>query len=616
MRRYSAIARTVAWVLVFLAVVPSPGSRAADPQPYKVELRPSGDATLDDAVRASSTLISLRDKAPVGGFALVRRAEADLARVQDALHAFGYYNGKVTLTIAGHAISDPALPTTIDAAPATPPLPVVIAIARGPRFHFGRIEIEGVVPRAIEPRIAAAPRLTPGRDALAAEVLAAKGRLLAALREAGYPEATVTLPPAVLHPDTARLDVTFQVTTGPHADLGPIRFTGLRTVSEAFMRRRLLLHAGMPFSPSSLGKAQRDLLSLGVFSSVRILPATHLDAAGTLPVDVAVIERKRHAVDLGASYSTDLGVSLNASWRHRNLFGAAEQLILTSAVQLAGSATTKPGYQVGAQFLKPDFMRRDQTLDISLNAVKQSLWAYDQTGLIQRVGIERKLTPHWTLHVGTLSEEEVITQNDIRRDYNLFGLPVSLKYDTTNSLLDPTNGVRATVSFTPVESFGTPGGTYFLTQIAGSTYLDFGTKGRSVLALRGLVGQASGVGVFGMPPDQRFYAGGNGTVRGYRFQSLGPQFSNDRPTGGTAVSAATVEFRQRFLAHFGAVAFIDAGQISTDGQPLGQTWHLGAGVGGRYYTSIGPIRVDIAVPVDRQPGGDSFELYIGIGQAF
>jgi translocation and assembly module TamA len=191
-----------------------------------------------------------------------------------------------------------------------------------------------------------------------------------------------------------------------------------------------------------------------------------------------------------------------------------------------------------------------------------------------------------------------------------------VKYDSTTNLLNPTSGVRAMLSVTPTQSLGKPDATFFITQLSGSTYLDLLSDGRSVLALRGLVGQVSGTGVFGLPPDQRFYAGGSGTVRGYRYQSIGPQFADEKPTGGTAISAGSVEFRQRILGNYGVVGFVDAGQVSNTGAPFTQSWRIGAGVGARYYTSIGPIRLDVAVPLNKEPGGDSFELYIGIGQAF
>ena len=126
----------------------------------------------------------------------------------------------------------------------------------------------------------------------------------------------------------------------------------------------------------------------------------------------------------------------------------------------------------------------------------------------------------------------------------------------------------------------------------------------------------SGAGVFGLPPDQRFYAGGSATVRGYRYQTLGPQFRDGTPTGGTAISTGTVEWRQRILGNYGIVGFVDVGQVSSNGAPFTSDWHAGAGIGARYYTSIGPIRLDVAVPLNKLPGGDLLEIYIGIGQAF
>ena len=152
--------------------------------------------------------------------------------------------------------------------------------------------------------------------------------------------------------------------------------------------------------------------------------------------------------------------------------------------------------------------------------------------------------------------------------------------------------------------------------LVGASGVHVGQDDLGVEAARGLVGQASGVGVFGIPPDQRFYAGGSATVRGYRYQTLGPQFPDEKPTGGTAISTGTVELRQRILGNYGVVGFVDVGQVSANGAPFTSNWHAGTGVGARYYTPIGPIRLDVAVPLDKLPGGDSFELYIGIGQAF
>jgi translocation and assembly module TamA len=585
---------------------------AADPQPYEVRLARTGNSGLDAALHDSARLISLQKSSPVGGFALVQRARQDRDRFAIALHSFGFYKAEIALTIGGRALDDPTVVDTINRAPANRPILVDVKFTLGPQFHIGHVAIHGAVP----PEIARKLGVSSGQPAIAADVLAARDRLLSLLREDGYPLAKVDLPPALLRPADHALDVTFEVSTGQQAEFGDITVTGLQNMHESYVRRRLLLHTGQRFSPSAIEKARQDLLSVGTFSSVRIEPADHLDASGRLPLNVIVTERPLRAVDFGAGYSTDLGVNFSAEWHHRNLFGNAEQLNLLAAVQLGGSALIQPGYHFGAQFLKPDFLARDQTLEIDLDAVKQSLQAYDQRALLQKIAIDRKLTPQWSVTVGISGEQEDITQQGVRTHFNLIGLPLGVKYDNTNNLLDPTRGIRASITATPTEALGSNNTSFVILQAAASTYIDLSGSGRSVLALRGLVGEVPGTGTFSLPPDQRFYAGGSATVRGFRYQSIGPRFPNNDPTGGTGVAAGTVEFRQRILGNYGAVAFVDAGQVNANGTAFTSTWRVGAGVGFRYYTSIGPIRLDVAVPLNRQPGGDSFELYIGIGQAF
>lgn len=607
------LTRVVVPLLVaLLAGLSGSRSLGADPQPYTVTLKPTGDSALDGVLHDSSTLVSLQASAPSGGFALTERARQDAGRFATAMQGFGYYKAQVTMTLGGRPLSDPMLVDTIDAAPGDPPLPVVVAFDLGPRFQLGQVRIDGAVP----PGFAARLGLSSGQPAIAADVLAARDSLLAGLRGNGYALAKVTLLPASLRPDENLLDVTFQVDPGMLVNIGAVSVGGLQDMNESFVRQRLLLHPGERFNPGAIEAARQDLAAIGVFSVVRAEPAEALDGQGNLPVRFDVTERPLHAVDLGAAYSTDLGINFTAGWHHRNLFGNAEQLNLTGAFQLGGNAETKPGYQANAQFIKPDFLARDQALELDFGAIKQSLEAYDQIALVQKVALNRKFSPHWSGSLGLSGEQEQITQEGVVRHYNLAGLPASVRYDSTTSQLDPVSGVRATVSVTPTEALSRKSATFFILQAAGSTYFDLRDDGRSVLALRGLVGQASGVGVFGLPPDQRFYAGGSGTVRGYRYQSIGPHFADNRPAGGTAVATGGVEIRQRILDKYGVVAFVDTGQVTTDGAPFTGTWRAGAGIGARYYTPIGPIRLDVAVPLTKQPGGDTFELYIGIGQAF
>jgi translocation and assembly module TamA len=230
--------------------------------------------------------------------------------------------------------------------------------------------------------------------------------------------------------------------------------------------------------------------------------------------------------------------------------------------------------------------------------------------------------------------------------YTLFAAPLSLSYDSTglsSPLLDATHGVRAALTVTPTLSLGPPDATFIITQIRASAYLDLhdlagGAPGRTVIAVRGLYGYAQGAGsVTDLPPDQRFYAGGSGTVRGYRFQSVGPQFSDPQisanaspaalaaigpdfsentPVGGLAVDAGSVELRQRVGLNYGFAVFADAGRVGETATPFTGKYAFGVGTGLRYYTPIGPLRVDIAFPVHRSTTDDRLEVYIGLGQSF
>ncbi len=607
-------------LLAALAMVGSPSLQAADPQAYTVTFSDTGNAALDQALKDSSTLLDLSQNAPVGPVALVARAQKDVERFTIALDSFGFYKGKAQVRIAGRALDDPGLYDFVARAPANPPLQVAVTVELGPLFHLRKVEVNGTLPAQTEASLG----LRPGAPAVAADVLAARDRLLEALRDDGHALAKVSEPIALLIPDANALDVSYPVEAGPVASLGQISVHGLTDVNEDYVQRRLLVFYGDQFKPGDIEKARQDLTTIGVFSSVRARVGEKLDAQGRLPVTFEVTERPKRAINIGAAFSTDLGGSLSSMWQHRNLFGNAEQLNLTAGVaQLGGNSTTGIGYKGMAGFVKPDFLQRDQSLQINLGGLKQSLIAYDQKAVLGDILLSRKFADHWNGSIGLAGEQSQITQESqtglfsTTNNYTLISLPVSLKYDSTNSLLDPTVGIRAAASLTPIHPLAGPhNDTFLVMQVTGSSYFDLTEPGRSILALRGTVGDLQGANQFDLPPDKRFYAGGSSTVRGYRFQSIGPQTFSGKPLGGTAMAAGTLEFRQRILEDYGAVAFADVGQVNATGLPFTGIWRLGAGLGARYYTAFGPIRLDVALPVVKQNNGGSFEVYIGLGQAF
>ncbi|MDB5738128.1 MAG: hypothetical protein JWO65_1796, partial [Sphingomonas bacterium] len=154
---------------------------------------------------------------------------------------------------------------------------------------------------------------------------------------------------------------------------------------------------------------------------------------------------------------------------------------------------------------------------------------------------------------------------------------------------------------------------YLRTQLDGSAYYPVGDK--LVIAGRGRVGTTVGIARFDLAPSRRYYAGGGGSVRGFGYQQLGPKDVQNNPIGGLSSTELAFEARYRF-GNFGIVPFFDAGRVGQTAMPSISGMRYGAGIGGRYYTNFGPMRLDVATPINRQPGESKIALYISIGQAF
>lgn len=596
------------------------GGRAADALRYAVSIAPSGVAKLDGAVPDASDLVRLRDAGgaegfPLGGAALMARAKADAGRFAAMMGSLGYYDGVATVRIAGRTLDDPALPGVLDAWPEEQPVPVAVGFETGPQFSVRRIVVQGdAAGEGID--------LHPGDPAVAADVLAAAAKLRARLLDGGHALAKVGEPEASLDRAAQAIDVTIAVAAGPRVDIGAVSISGLDHLDEDFVRRRLGLQPGTPFDPAVLEADRARLARVPAVASVRITPGDALDGDGRLPIGVTVAERKRHIVTFSAGYATDLGGEVEATWTNRNLWGGGETLAASAGVtNLGGTDSVQPGYRVVAQLTVPDFPRalpfgHDPVLGVNAQAVKEYLDAYDRTAVVLGTSLTVGFGKSFSGIGGLTVERSYIVQNGVGRNYALVQTPLTARLDTTDNLLEPTRGVRASAILTPTYSYSSPSASFLIAQAQASTYFDLAAPGRTILALRGLVGATHGATTFEIPPDQRFYAGGTGTVRGYKYQSVGPQFANGNPTGGTAIAAATLELRQRIGESWGAAAFVDVGGVGTNGIPLSGQLRTGVGLGARYYTGFGALRLDAALPLQRPRGGDIGEIYIGLGEAF
>jgi translocation and assembly module TamA len=601
-----------------------------------------GSSTLIGPLQEASNLYRLRQDAPIDGQSLVRRAANDLAPMLDALWGAGYYNAKIEIEVAAHHLRlgrpPPAgIAAAAEAYRAREPVPIQVAVKTGPLFHLRQIRITDArtgrpfPPTILPPR---AIKLAPGDPARAAVIRAARVALVDWFRAQSRPLAKVTtIKPVVYHSKQA-MDVAIAVDPGPRASFGNVTVSGRSQVDPRVVRSHVYIEPGYLYSPTPVAETRKSILSLPAISSVRIHEAKALDAQGRLPITVDVTDRKRHVVGFSARYSTLDGPDVSAYWQHRNLFGGGESLRLEGEAflppQTYGSfidsldtfGWSDLGGRFKASFVKPALQgtRNDLLLD---GVIEKDRTGGDRFGgyTARRdqasAAIRHRFSGSSSAQIGFSAEKGETTDTLGTVDYRLFGIPASAIYDSTDRALDPTRGVRASGSIAVYPTFFGSSVGLVESKAQGSTYYAVDDDAKLVLAGRAAVGSVAGAALAAIPANHRFYAGGGGSVRGYRHQSLSPLAANGEVIGGRSLFTASFESRWRVTDVFGVVPFLDMGQaFNAEFPDFSQTLRFAAGIGFRYYTAVGPIRVDFAFPLNPRPGDASFAFYVGIGQAF
>ncbi|MFC0386403.1 autotransporter assembly complex protein TamA [Muricoccus vinaceus] len=588
---------------------------------YQVQIAPTGDAALDDALSAVSRLIQLREEAPTTAFGLVARAADDRERLARALHSEGYWGGSIQILLGSLALSTSELVERLEKGQERPVM-VRIRTEPGPRYTLSSIVVSASTQDGMAPVAAVTEEdigLSPGDPAAAAPVLAAEERLVRRLLAAGYPLASVVRRNTVVDYDRRSMEVAWTLALGPQASFGAPQVAGTERVDPGFLVSFAANQlAGETYSPERLEQARKRIMALGAFASVRSEPGERLDRAGQLPVTFNVTERPRHAIGITAAYETNYGPSVQVYWEHRNLFGSAERLRLEAEVARLGSGALVDGstYRAFATLGVPGLFGRDLTLVTTAGALRERLRAYDRDAGVASAILEQRVSDHLTFGIGpTLDIGESGLPGGPLRPYQIAGVALTGRWDGTDSLLNPTKGWRVNGRLTPGWSFRETA-PFTPLRVTVSTYQDMLGDGRSILALRGSFGTLVGSDRLDVPQHQRFFAGGGGSVRGYDYQSIGPRDAQGRPLGGASLLEASVEWRQRIGESWGGVAFVDAGTVGTGTFPDTSSLRAGAGFGVRYHTVIGPIRADVALPLVRQVGSSGYGIYVGIGQAF
>ena len=600
------------------------GPPPADATPYSLTLTVTGDKDVQDAVENASRLKSLEARPPSGAAGLVRRALADQRDIVAALYSQGYYAGIVRITIAGNAPDAPNIFEIIERSRTRGPVPVVVTVETGPLFSFGQISLldartgrplpDGPTLRQL--------RLDPGEPARATAVVRAEGIIVDHYRLAGRPFPHIVDKDVVADHATRTLDVTMKVAPGPTATFGRFTVTGADFLTPGFIEQRIEIPPGTPYSSETLNRLRRRLLTYESIASVRIHEASALSPDGSLPITIEVTPRKPRYVGFSALYSSTEGSSANVYWGHRNLFGGGETLRLDAGVSWFGE---KPeavpnadpfGYKVSASFVKPGIYTAQDDLLADAAILREVTNAYVREAVTLVAGVRHRFSDELSMRVSIDLEDSTVEDSYGTRDYGIVGIPVALDFDNTDNELDPSRGVRFEGVVEPFAYLGDAGGGPTMVKGTLSAYHAFDEDKRFILAGRVSSGSVIGASLFEIPPQRRFYVGGGGSVRGYDYQSISPRNSDGIIIGGRSYFEASAEARIKVTDTIGIVPFFDMGAAFASEAPDFDGLKYSAGLGLRYYTAVGPLRLDVAFPLDPEPGDSDFGIYVSLGQAF
>ncbi|MCT8996995.1 autotransporter assembly complex protein TamA [Chelativorans intermedius] len=587
------------------------------PQPYAVEFEVAGkDSAIEEALKNASNLWNDREKPASGAAGLLVKARGDYRRILDALYAEGRYGGTISITIDGQEADD-LLPDVEFASPAA----VRVRVDPGPLFRFAEARIVNQAPPATDDKdkvpSPSDDGFRVGEPARSGAILRAGRLAVEAWRQQGHPKARIIEQRIIAAHDTDSIDATLAVEPGARAVFGPVSITGTQRMDAAFVARQTGLIPGAEYDPDDLKRASERLARLEVFRAARIEEAEEIAPDGSLPIDVIVQERLPRRFGVGGSYSTLDGLGLEAFWLHRNLFGQAERLRVEGRVSGIGETIdpSKYTYHVGTTFTKPGIYTPETDFIVSVHGDREVLDAYTRTGVSGRIGFAHRFSEQLSARLfatgGYARFDDVFGQ----RDFVTTGLLGGLTYDTRDSAADATRGFFTDFTLEPFYEFEY-GNAALRMEAEARGYYSLDTESRFVIAGRIKLGALLDPPVAETPPDKLFFAGGGGSVRGYGYRNIGVE-TGDGVAGGRSLIEGSLELRTRVTDSIGLVGFVDAGYVGAEAFPdFAEDLRIGVGAGLRYQTGFGPIRLDLAVPLDPRPDDPSVALYVGIGQAF
>jgi translocation and assembly module TamA len=568
-----------------------------------------GSEDLAAAVQEASQVNALHQQGQTDPQDLLAAARSDYARILGAMYAKGHYSVVIRIAIDGReAAAIPALeaPASISA--------IRIAVDPGAPFRFGVARVAPLAPQTELPE-----EFRPGAPAESGAVASAVDVAISAWRDTGHAKAFVAAEAVVADHAARELDADVRLSPGPKLRFGRLEISGEERMREQRIRKIAGLPEGETFSETELRRAETRLRRTGIFSSVALAEDEEVTAPDLLGVTATVVEQKPRRYSLGVEVASLDGVSLTGSWLHRNLLGGGERLGLSAEATNIGSGESGIDYGLEVTLDRPATLTPDTTAGLVLGYEHLDEIDYALDSVTFGLRFSHIFSEQLTARIGLTYD--YLDGTDPGGDFTFrnLSLPVGVTWDKRDNANDATRGFYLDATAKPFLGFGTTGSGLRAT-MDGRVYRSLGEPGRFVVAARAQAGAVFGSTLLKTPRDELFFSGGGGTVRGHPYRSLGIAvtrgFGPEFLIGGKYFLAGSLELRAKVSDRIGVVGFVDWGSIGLDSFTggIGDS-HAGAGLGLRYDTGLGPIRLDVAAPVSGRTG-DGVQIYIGLGQSF
>jgi translocation and assembly module TamA len=567
---------------------------------YSVRIEGVEEEKVLRALRNSSQLMNLRKKLPNSINSLRFRAESDIPELIKILHAYGYLEAEIDVQFI----------------PEADEYNVLLLVKPGPLYTIAEynvyLEIDGQpLENSCVPLSLGDLGITLGEPLETKNILQSELSALEILASYGYPLAEIKNREIIADGKTKQVQVSLKLEMGPVASFGPTTIEGNCSVRSCLIEQQILWCENDRFDSCLVEQTQQALMDTGLFSSVYITYPKDLEDDSFLPMKIEVAETRHKSISAGVSYQTTFGPGATLGWENRNINGLGRKFIFQANIaQRIHSGILS--YQI------PHFCLINNNYTIQAEAAHESIKPYRMQSYNVLNRFDRPVNACYYFSIAAELEYLIVRGSVDNGNFFLAEVPIHLRWTNVEDFLNPLCGVRFDYRACPTMNIKKASECYYSQLFTFSSYIPLWRNEILVLAQKVTVGTIISNGLGAVPVPKRFFGGSEENLRGYRYYTVSPLKHHDKPIGGRSAIFYTIEPRFRFNDYFGLVPFFDIGNVYLKQWPTFKgKWRKSVGLGFRYFSFIGPLRLDVAFPLNRREDLDPhWWVFVSLGQSF